>query len=193
MDEFIQAARLKPVFGRERIEARVRELGSEIDAAYGCEALVAICVLKGAFVFFSDLMRAVKNPNVEIDFVRLSSYGMNSASSRHVIFNKDIETDILGKHVLVVEDIVDSGHTMRFLQEQLLARKPLSVAIATLVDKHERREAEVAVKFVGFSLPAGFIVGYGMDYAEHFRGLPEICEIMPLTCQSLSMGDVAWK
>lgn len=168
---------LTPVFSAKVIEERVSALAAEIDATYGEEALVAICVLKGAFMFFSDLVRRLKNPGLELDFVRLSSYGMNSASSKHVIFSKDIEVDIFGKHVLVVEDIIDSGHTMRFLMDQLAARKPKSVAVATLVDKHERREADIDVAFAGFCVPEGFIVGYGMDYAERFRGMPEICEL----------------
>lgn len=176
----LSVAAMQPVFSRARIAARVMELGAEIDRAYGSDALVAICVLKGAFVFFADLARAIRNPNMELDFVRLSSYGMNSASSRHVVINKDIETDIFDKNVLVVEDIVDSGHTMRFLLDQLAVRKPRSLAVAALVDKKERREAAVDVRFAGFALPAGFIVGYGMDYAEHFRNLPEICEITAL-------------
>lgn len=179
-DDGMGVTAMEPVYSRECIARRVFELGMEIDRFYGKESLVAICVLKGAFVFFSDLVRAIDNPNLELDFVRLSSYGMNSTSSRHVIFNKDIETDIFDKHVLVVEDIVDSGHTMRFLLDQLQARKPRSLAVAALVDKSERREAEVQVRFAGFTLPAGFIVGYGMDYAEHFRNLPEICEITML-------------
>lgn len=180
MSEEAAIAAVEPVYSSERIGRRVRELGAEIDAAYGDQPLVAICVLKGAFIFFSDLVRTIRNPNLEIDFVRLASYGMNSASSSHVIFSKDIEADIVGKHVLVVEDIVDSGRTMRFLLGQLSARNPLSLAVAALVNKHERREADVEVKFSGFSLSDGFIVGYGMDYAERFRNLPEICEVTAL-------------
>lgn len=168
---------LTPVFTAGQIAARVAELGSEISSTYKNEPLLAICVLKGAFMFFSDLTRQIANPGLELDFVRLASYGMNSKSSKHIIFNKDIELDILDKNVLIVEDIVDSGHTMKFLIDQLAARKPRSIAVAALVDKKERREADLAVAFPGFSLPAGFIVGYGMDYAEHFRGLPEICEL----------------
>lgn len=177
MREEIAITSMVPIYKKDAIEKRVAELASEIDNTYNEEPLVAICVLKGAFIFFGDLVRRLKNPALEVDFVRLSSYGMNSASSKHVIFSKDIEVDILDKHVLVVEDIVDSGHTMRFLMDQLAARKPRSVAIATLVDKHERREAEINVAFAGFCLPEGFIVGYGMDYAERFRGLPDICEL----------------
>jgi hypoxanthine phosphoribosyltransferase len=169
---------LVPLYDENRITERVRELASEIDAVYEDQPLVAVCVLKGAFIFFSDLARALKNPNLELDFVRLSSYGMNSESSKHVIFGKDIETDILNKHVLVVEDIVDSGHTMRFLLDQLSARGPKSLKIACLVDKYERREADIQVDFPGFRLSKGFIVGYGLDFAEKFRTLPCICEIV---------------
>lgn len=188
---------IRPIFDKNAIAARVRELGRAIDQAYGEEPLVAICVLKGAFIFFGDLVRECKNPNIELDFVRLASYGMNSQSSRHVIFSKDIETDIRDKNVLLVEDIVDSGHTMRFLVDQLACRGPKSVAVAALVDKLERREAEIDVAFAGFQLPAGFIVGYGMDYAEHYRGLPEICELVELPeltpGKRQSFGDEEWK
>lgn len=169
---------LVPLYDENRIAERVGELAAEIDAVYGNQPLVAICVLKGAFIFFSDLARALKNPNLELDFVRLASYGMNTESSKNVILGKDIETDILNKHVLVVEDIVDSGHTMRFLLDQLSARSPKSLKIACLVDKYERREADIQVDFPGFRLSKGFIVGYGLDFAEKFRTLPCICEIV---------------
>lgn len=177
MSREICISSLTTIFDEAKIIARIDALASEIDARYGQEPLVAVCVLKGAFMFFGDLTRRLKNPALELDFVRLSSYGMNSFTSRHVIFSKDIECDILDKHVLIVEDIVDSGHTMRFLTDQFLARRPRSVAIATLVDKSERREADIKVDFAGFKLPAGFIVGYGMDYAEHFRALSRICKV----------------
>lgn len=185
MSEISPATALSVIFDANTIDARVAALAEEIDQKYYGEPIVAICVLKGAFMFFSDLVRQIKNPALELDFVRLSSYGMNSASSKHVIFNKDIEIDILGKHVLVVEDIIDSGHTMRFLLDQLEARKPASLAVAALVDKLERREADVEVTFAGFQLPDGFIVGYGMDYAERFRGMPEICELTILKAGEL--------
>ena len=152
MAEEIRVKELKTVFSPEQIAVRVRELAVEIDALYGQEPLVAVCVLKGGFIFFSDLVRTLHNHNMELDFVRLSSYGKNSSSSRHVIFNKDVEVDIRGKHVLIVE---------------------------ALVDKHERRQADVKVDFAGFRLNKGFIVGYGLDYAEHYRMLPGVCEIIP--------------
>lgn len=172
-----KADSLVPVFTREEISRRVAEIASSIDARYGEEPLVAICVLKGAFIFFSDLVRKIRNPNLELDFVRLSSYGKSTSSNGHIVFNKDAEVDIRGKHVLIVEDIVDSGHTMGFLLEQFKARQPASIAIASLVDKKERRERDVHVDFAGFTVDKGFLVGYGMDYAEKYRTLPDICEI----------------
>ncbi len=170
---------LKPVFTQEQIATRVRELASEIDGVYGDEPLVVVCVLKGAAIFFSDLIRNLHNKNLELDFVRLSSYGRESTSSKHVIFNKDVEIDICDKHVLIVEDIVDSGHSMCFLLGQFAARRVRSLRLATLVDKGERREMDVALDFVGFTLKKGFIVGYGLDYDERYRSLPGIYEITP--------------
>lgn len=168
---------LEKLFSVARIAARVEEVASAIDGKYGDAPLVAVCVLKGAYMYFADLTRRIRNPNLEVDFVRLASYGLNSSSSKHVIFSKDIEVDIYDKNVLIVEDIIDSGHTMRFLLDQFAARNPRSLAITALVDKHERREAKIEVEFPGFTLSDGFIVGYGMDYAEHLRSLPDISEI----------------
>ena len=125
------------------------------------------------------LVRALQNKNLELDFVRLSSYGKGASSSKHVIFSKDVEIDICDKHVLIVEDIVDSGHSMRFLLGQFAARKARSLRLAALVDKNERREIDVHVDFAGFKLTQGFIVGYGLDYAEHYRNLPAVFEIIP--------------
>lgn len=175
----IRVKELKSVFSAEQIAERVRELAAEIDAFYGQEPLAAVCVLKGGFIFFSDLVRFLHNENLELDFVRLSSYGLASASSKHVIFSKDVEIDIRDKHVLIVEDVVDSGHSMRFLLDQFAARRVRSLRLAALVDKTERRDAAVTVDFAGFRLSRGFIVGYGLDYAERYRMLPDICEIIP--------------
>ncbi|WP_297825415.1 hypoxanthine phosphoribosyltransferase [uncultured Desulfovibrio sp.] len=179
MAEDMRVKELKTVFSPEQIAMRVRELAAEIDSLYGQEPLVAVCVLKGAFIFFSDLARSLHNQNMELDFIRLSSYGMSSSSSRHVILNKDVEVDIRGKHVLIVEDVVDSGYSMRFLLDRFAARQARSLRLAALVDKHERRQADVTVDFAGFRLNKGFIVGYGLDYAERYRTLPGICEIIP--------------
>ena len=125
------------------------------------------------------MIRSLHNKNLELDFVRLSSYGRESTSSKHVIFNKDVEIDLCDKHVLIVEDIVDSGHSMRFLLGQFAARRVRSLRLATLVDKGERREMEIPLDFVGFTLKKGFIVGYGLDYDERYRSLPGIYEITP--------------
>lgn len=169
---------LRPLFTAEAIAARVRELAVRIDALYGDEPLVVVCVLKGGALFFADLVRCLRKPHVEMDFVRLSSYGMGDASSRDVVLGKDVELSLADKHVLVVEDIVDSGHSMHFLLRQLRQRGVRSLRLAVLVDKHERREVPVEADFVGFSLSEGFIVGYGLDYAEQYRNLPGVYEVI---------------
>ena len=159
----------KIVYTSGQIAGRVRAMAAEIDAFYGDEPLVAVCVLKGAVFFFTDLVRAMRTENLELDFVRLSSYGKGTSSSRHVVFSKDVDCDITGKHVLIVEDVVDSGLSMQFLMRQFEARGARSLRLAALVDKNERREVDVRVDFAGFKLEEGFIVGYGLDYAEKYR------------------------
>lgn len=161
-----------------QIAERVRDMAAEIDACYGDEPLVAVCVLKGAVFFFTDLVRALRTENLELDFVRLSSYGKGTSSSRHVVFSKDVDCDIAGKHVLIVEDVVDSGLSMQFLMRQFQARGARSLRLAALVDKNERREVDVHVDFAGFRLEQGFIVGYGLDYAEKYRALPAVEELV---------------
>lgn len=160
------------LFNRPQIEARVRELGREISAHYGDEPLVCVCVLKGAYVFFADLMRSL-SIHPFVDFVRLSSYADQTSRSR-MVFSKDLEIDINDKHVLVVEDVVDTGHSIQFLLKVLEARQPRSIRVAAMVDKTERREVDVAVDFPGFHLEEGYIVGYGLDYAEQYRELDGI-------------------
>ena len=162
----------KIVYTSDQIAERVRAMAAEIDAFFGDEPLVAVCVLKGAVFFFTDLVRAMRTENLELDFVRLSSYGKGTSSSRHVVFSKDVDCDITGKHVLIVEDVVDSGLSMQFLMRQFEARGARSLRLAALVDKNERREVDVRVDFAGFKLEEGFIVGYGLDYAEKYRALP---------------------
>lgn len=170
---------LKLVYSQAHIQERVIALGADIDRCYGDAPLVVICVLKGASIFFADLVRAIQNPAVELDFVRLSSYGAHASSSKTISFSKDVELSLHGKHVLIVEDIVDTGHTMHFLIHQFTERGAKSLRVAALVDKHERREKPVVTDFAGFSLRAGFIVGYGLDYAEQYRNLPAIYEVIP--------------
>ncbi len=163
---------LHPLFTAEDIQARVVALGKEIDATYGNESLVAVGVLKGASIFFADLVRAISKPRVELDFVRLASYGNEDVSSAEVVMSKSVDTDLGGKHVLLIEDIIDTGHSMAFLQKFFLSCNVASLRIAVLVDKHERRQAAIEADFVGFQLSEGFIVGYGLDYAEQCRNLP---------------------
>lgn len=174
----------REIFNRSQIEERVRHLGQEISEFYKDEPLVCVCVLKGAYAFFTDLMRSLSIHPL-MDFVRLSSYADQTSRQSRMVFSKDMEMDIKDKHVLVVEDIVDTGHSMRFLRKVLEARSPLSVRIAAMIDKQERREVDVAVDYVGFPLQKGFIVGYGLDYAERFRELDGIYElILPETRSS---------
>ncbi len=161
------------IYSREQIENRVRELGREISAHYGDEPLVCVCVLKGAYAFFTDLMRNLSIHPL-MDFVRLSSYADQTSRQSRMVFSKDMEIDIKDKHVLVVEDIVDTGHSMKFLSKVLEARRPKSIKIAAMIDKGERREVDVQVDFVGFTLEKGFIVGYGLDYAEKYREMDGI-------------------
>lgn len=173
---------LKLVYSQECIQDRIAALGAEIDACYGEVPLIVVCVLKGASIFFADLVRALKKPLLELDFVRVASYGVSTTSSGSVTLSKDMELSVEGKHVLVVEDIVDTGHTMSFLLQELRARRPLSVRVAALVGKQAHREQHVVTDFVGFSLQDGFIVGYGLDYAEQYRNLPAIYEVIPEEC-----------
>lgn len=167
---------LRPLYTNECIQNRVRELARSINDIYHNEPLVAVCVLKGAVVFFSDLIRHIDDVNLTLDFVRLSSYG-NAMTAGRIRFERDLDTDIRGKHVLIVEDVVDSGQTMACLFNVLREREPLSLRLAALVDKKERRTAQVQVDFPGFELDQGFIVGYGLDYAEQYRALPDICVV----------------
>lgn len=167
--------KMRTVITPEQIEDRVRQLGAEITGVYQGQPLTVVCVLKGAFLFFADLVRRI-DLDLELEFIRLASYG-SGTSSGELVFSKDLETTIQGKHVLVVEDIVDSGRSMDFLLRTFAERKPRSLRLAALVDKHERREVPLDVDFAGFRLDKGFIVGYGMDYAEHYRQLGGIFEI----------------
>lgn len=172
------AETLKTVIDAASIQRRVAELGEEITAFYVGRPLVAVCVLKGAFLFFADLVRYIKSDALELDFVRMSSYGSGTSRGRQTIFSKDMEVDVAGKHVLLVEDIVDTGRSARFLLDVLEKRGAGSVRICAAVDKRERREVALTVDFAGFPLQKGFIVGYGMDYAEKYRELDAVYELV---------------
>ena len=165
--------RLESLFSQREIEEAVSRLAEEISRDYQGKRPLLIGVLKGAFVFLADLVRHLSIP-VEIDFVRLSSYGSQMETSGIVRMGKDIESDIEGRDVIIVEDIVDTGLSLRSLRDHLLARKPSSLRICALVDKKARRQVEIDVDYVGFEMEEGFIVGYGIDYDERYRQLPEI-------------------
>jgi hypoxanthine phosphoribosyltransferase len=158
----------------EQIQKRVHEMGAEISANYPAGPIYLIAILKGAFVFLADLSRAIRTPS-RIEFMGISSYGRGKTSSGEVRVTKDLDVSIEGHHVLVVEDIVDSGVTLTYLLNVLGQRRPKSLAVATLLDKPERRLRPVDVSYVGFKIPDEFVVGYGLDFAEDYRNLKDIC------------------
>jgi hypoxanthine phosphoribosyltransferase len=155
----------------QELAQRVRELGAQISRDYADADLFLISVLKGSIVFMADLMRHISIPH-SIDFMATSSYGASTQSSGVVQILKDLEESIEGRHVLIVEDIIDSGHTLAYLRRLILARNPASLRICALLDKKERRESDVPVEYVGFSIPNEFVVGYGLDFNEQYRNLP---------------------
>lgn len=157
----------------DQIQARVQELATDVEAHYKGEEVVLVGVLKGSLYFLADLSR---NLGLEftIDFVQLSSYGDAKSSSGVVQIRKDLDNNIEGKNVLIVEDIVDTGLTLKHLKELLSTRKPKSLAVISLLSKPEAREHEQLVDFLGFEIPNSFVVGYGLDYAERYRNLPDI-------------------
>ena len=167
---------LKPVISAGDIAARVAALAREVEAWRRNEPLVAVCVLKGAFLFFADLVRHLSHP-LYLDFVRAASYGRQTHSSGEVQIRQGLELDISDKRVLLVEDIVDTGLSMRVIYEELLRRNPAHLAVCTMLSKQERRQFDVHIDFVGFESPKGFLVGYGLDYAERYRELPDIQEL----------------
>lgn len=158
---------------REEIAARVKELGARISEDYLGKVPLVISVLKGSVIFLADLIRAI-NIDTEIDFMVVSSFGSGIVSSGAVRIIKDLEISIENRDVLIVEDILDSGTTLAYLTELLAARKPASLRIVTLLDKTSQRRAAISPDYTGFIIPDEFVVGYGLDYDEHYRNLPDI-------------------
>lgn len=164
------------VFSSESIAKRVEELGAVISHDFtGCD-LVVVGILSGAFIFIADLVRKITIPHA-VDFVRVASYGQGRSSSGTITLSKDMEIPITGRHVLLVEDIVDSGRTLDYLKKLFMTRGPRSVRTCVLVNKRERREIPMEIDYMGFDLAAGFLVGYGMDCAEQYRHYPEVCRL----------------
>jgi len=162
----------------EEIGARVRELGQQITNDYAGQDILMIGVLRGAVIFMSDLARAIKRP-INIDFMAISSYGTSTSSSGVVRILKDLDEAVEGRHILIIEDIIDSGLTLNYLVENLKSRKPASVRICTLLSKPDRRKVDVQVDYNGFIIPDYFVVGYGLDYAGKYRNLPFIGILKP--------------
>lgn len=164
----------EPLFPRETIGRRVKELAEQISRDYEGRELLLVGILNGAFIFMADLIRSISIP-CRVDFVRVASYGCGSQSSGQVKITKDLETPITGRDVLIVEDIVDTGLTLSHLVDILRERQPASVRVCALLDKKERRRVPFTAEYVGFTIPDRFVVGYGLDYNENFRFLPDVC------------------
>ena len=162
----------------EQIRDRVAQMGAEISRDYADKDPLFVGVLKGCFVFMADLMRAVSVP-CGMDFMVVSSYGSGVKTTGAVEIIKDLSQDIQGRHIVIVEDILDTGVTLHYLSRYLKNRDPASVTIATFLDKPERRRADVSAKYVGFTVPDAFVVGYGLDYAEKYRNLPFVGILKP--------------
>ncbi|MGL5006151.1 MAG: hypoxanthine phosphoribosyltransferase [Plesiomonas sp.] len=164
----------------QAVRNRITELGAQITAQYSnSQGLVLVGLLRGSFMFMADLARAIDLPQ-EVDFMTASSYGNSMNSNRDVRILKDLDDDINGKDVLIVEDIIDTGYTLSKVREILSLRKPKSLAICTLLDKPSRREVDVPVEWVGFTIPDEFVVGYGIDYAQKYRNLPYVGKVVPI-------------
>lgn len=166
------------LISEEQIQRRVAELGARICRDFAGEQILVIAVLKGALLFLADLMRHIDLP-LAVDFLAVSSYGAGTASSGVVRILKDLDETITNRHVIIVEDIVDSGRTLDYLLRMLRQRNPATLHVCTLLDKLDRREIEVPIDYVGFEVPDAFVVGYGLDYAEHYRQLPFIGVLKP--------------
>ena len=167
---------MKLIISPEEIQTRVAQLAAQISQEFQGQDLVLLGVLKGAFIFMSDLARHLEMP-VEMDFVRLASYGSATESCGQITMTKDCEIDLAGRNVLVVEDIVDTGLTLKWLADKLRQRGAAQVKLCSLIDKSERREVELELDYVGFDIPRGFLVVYGLDFDEQYRYLPGVYEL----------------
>ena len=166
------------LFSEEQLKARVREIAGQIDRDFAGKEPMLISVLRGSFIFMADLMRSITLP-CTVDFMAVSSYGKGTKSSGQVQITKDLSEDISDRHIIVVEDILDSGNTLSYLLKILENRHPASIRLCTLLDKPDRRVKPVEVHYSGFTIPDAFVVGYGLDYAEKYRNLPYIGILKP--------------
>ncbi len=178
MDSTAIVSGLRVLFSRQQIDARVREMAQQITHDFAGQSIIFVGVLKGASIFLSDLARNVKL-DATFDFISVASYGNGTKSSGEVRLNKDVDSSMADKNIIIVEDILDTGLTMGFLRKLFLAHNPRALRVAALLDKACRRIEPVAADYVGFTIPDEFVVGYGMDYAERYRNLPDICVLPP--------------
>lgn len=165
---------LSPFLTANQIQTRIQEMGAQISQDYGPEPLLLLGILKGSFIFMADLARAI-TISTHVEFIAVSSYAKGKTSSGQVKLTKDLDTSIEGLDVLIVEDILDTGITLTYIMQILAQRKPKSIRIATLLNKPERRLRPVDARYIGFDIPDKFVVGYGLDYAEDYRNLPDVC------------------
>ena len=168
--------KVKKIIAEHRIKKKVKELGKEISFDYKDKNPVLVGILKGSFIFLADLIRQIKIPH-EIDFISVASYGSTTQGSGVVRLLKDLSVNIEGRDVIIVEDVVDSGLTLNYIKENLLIRKPRSLEILTLLNKKVRRKVDIPIKYIGFSIPNEFVVGYGLDLNEDYRYLPYIAKL----------------
>lgn len=165
--------KIRTMLSEEQVNQKIRELGEKISKDYEGKSVHLVCILKGSVFFCCDLAKRITVP-VTLDFMSVSSYGSETVSSGRVRILKDLDESIQGKHVIIVEDIIDSGNTLSYLHDLLKSRSPESLSICTLLDKPDRRETAVQVQYVGFEIPDEFVVGYGLDYDQKYRNLPYV-------------------
>lgn len=166
------------LYTQDQLRERVAQLGAQITQDYQGEQVLMVCTLRGASIFFCDLVRQI-DLDVRLDFIATSSYGSGTESSGEVRLNKDLSEPIQGKNVIIVEDIIDSGLTLKYLKNLFGARNPKSIKICSLLDKPEGRKTDLVGDYIGFTIPNAFVVGYGLDYAEKYRTLPDVCVLDP--------------
>jgi len=167
---------LKTLISKERLKKKVKELALEISKDYEDKNPIIVAILKGSFVFLADLIREIRIPH-EIDFISVASYGSRKKASGVVRLLKDLSTNIEGKDVIIVEDIIDSGLTLNYIKNNLLTRNPKSLEVVTLLNKKKPRRVKIPLKYVGFFIPDNFVVGYGLDYDEQYRNLPYVAKL----------------
>ncbi len=162
----------------EEVQKRITEIAEEINRDYAGKSYTLVVTLRGAVVFFADLFRKLTG-DVDCDFIAVSSYGATTSTTGEVHMSKDLSSPIKGKHIIVVEDIIDTGITLAYLKKLLEAREPASLKVCSLLDKPSRREVEIEGDYVGFKIPNEFVIGYGLDYDQKYRNLPDVCVLAP--------------